>query len=102
MPSKYADVDECATKQCGDDSLCQNYHGGYDCECNAIGYYKVNNKGECKRKVFLKNTCKIGGGFLRYSAKNAFCFILNVLNLGNVSMEKTFYDCFKNATAFHR
>lgn len=29
-------------------ALCQNYHGGYDCECNAIGYYKVNNKGECK------------------------------------------------------
>lgn len=52
LPFKYADVDECATKQCGDDSLCQNYHGGYDCECNAIGYYKVNNKGECKRKVF--------------------------------------------------
>ena len=65
MPSKYADVDECATKQCGDDSLCQNYHGGYDCECSAIGYYKVNNKGECKRKVFLKNTFKIGGGFLK-------------------------------------
>ena len=63
LPSKYADVDECARKQCGDDSLCQNYHGGYDCECNAIGYYKVNNKGECKRKVFLKNTFKIGGGF---------------------------------------
>ena len=100
MPSKYADVDECATKQCGDDSLCQNYHGGYDCECNAIGYYKVNNKGACKCKVL--NTFKIGGGFLKDIAqKNSFCFILNLLNLSNVSMEKN-YDCFKNTNSFQR
>ena len=82
MPSKYADVDECATKQCGDDSLCQNYHGGYDCECSAIGYYKVNNKGECKRKVFSKNTFKIGGGFLEIDCKKCFLLYSESLKYG--------------------
>ena len=99
MPSKYADVDECATKQCGDDSLCQNYHGGYDCECNAIGYYKVNNKGDCKRKVL--NTFRIGGGFLKHIVQKFFLFYSESFKSEQRISGKN-YDCFKNTNSFQR
>jgi len=47
------DVDECSSNTCGDDSLCQNYRGGFDCECNEPGHFKVNINGKCKRKCYV-------------------------------------------------
>ena len=57
---QYADINECAFKRCGDDSLCQNFLGGFDCECNEPGHFKVNVNGKCKRKA-----CYIPGWWWR-------------------------------------
>jgi len=42
------DEDECTSGRCSDDSLCQNYFGGFDCECKVPGYFKVNINENCK------------------------------------------------------
>ena len=50
----YTDDDECSSvDRCSDDSLCQNYLGGFDCECKDPGYFKVNIAAKCKRKLSL-------------------------------------------------
>ena len=48
--SECTDVNECSAGKCGTDSQCQNYNGGFDCECKVPGHFKVNANGTCKRK----------------------------------------------------
>ena len=44
------DIDECISDRCGYDSLCQNYQGGFDCECKVAGNFKASVTGKCTRK----------------------------------------------------
>lgn len=50
MFSYYTDINECISGPCGTESLCQNYHGGFDCDCEVPGHFKVNINETCKRK----------------------------------------------------
>ena len=49
--SQYTDVNECPSGICGTDSVCQNYHGGFGCDCKVPGYFKVNANEKCKGKL---------------------------------------------------
>lgn len=51
--SEHTDINECSAETCGTDSQCQNYHGGFDCECKDPGHFKVNANENCKRKFCL-------------------------------------------------
>ncbi|XP_067021018.1 uncharacterized protein [Acropora muricata] len=54
------DDDECnSVDTCSDDSLCQNYHGGFDCVCKDPGYFKVNVDATCKPSKTFSGTLTI-------------------------------------------
>lgn len=54
------DDDECNfVDTCSDDSLCQNYHGGFDCVCKDPGYFKVNVDATCKPSKTFSGTLTI-------------------------------------------
>lgn len=56
-----SDKNECSSKErCGDDSLCQNYLGGFDCECKDPGHFKVDVDSNCE-------PCKTFSGTLTIS-----------------------------------
>lgn len=45
----YTDIDECArlTHDCGDNSVCINTDGGFDCVCRP-GFDRINGTGVCR------------------------------------------------------
>ncbi|XP_015773216.1 PREDICTED: uncharacterized protein LOC107351442 isoform X1 [Acropora digitifera] len=52
--------DECnSVDRCSDDSLCQNYHGGFECVCKDPGYFKVDTDATCKPSKTFSGTLTI-------------------------------------------
>ena len=46
----YIDIDECGSGVCSKDSQCQDYHGGFECECKVPGHFKASFNETCKRE----------------------------------------------------
>ncbi|XP_068670511.1 uncharacterized protein [Montipora foliosa] len=66
-----SDKNECSSQsRCGDDSLCQNYLGGFDCECKDPGHYKVNVNGRCKPCETFSGTLTISNKEWNFPLKN--------------------------------
>ncbi|XP_068718781.1 uncharacterized protein [Montipora capricornis] len=66
-----SDKNECSSKErCGVDSLCQNYLGGYDCECKDPGYFKVDVNENCEPCETFSGTLTINNREWNFPLKN--------------------------------
>ncbi|KAL9967947.1 hypothetical protein ACROYT_G026261 [Oculina patagonica] len=64
------DVNECSSGTCGTDSQCQNYHGGFDCECEVPGHFKVNADEKCKPCKTFRGALTVTNKIYRTSHKD--------------------------------
>ncbi|XP_068716240.1 uncharacterized protein [Montipora foliosa] len=66
-----SDKNECSSKErCGDDSLCQNYLGGFDCECKDPGHFKVDVDSNCEPCKTFSGTLTISNRELSFTLRN--------------------------------
>ncbi|XP_068749214.1 LOW QUALITY PROTEIN: uncharacterized protein [Montipora capricornis] len=66
-----SDRNECSSRErCGDDSLCQNYLGGFDCECKDPGHFKVDVDSNCEPCKTFSGTLTISNRELSFTLKN--------------------------------
>lgn len=55
---------------CGEDSQCQDYHGGFDCECKVPGHFKARFNESCKPSKTFRGTLTITNKVFGSSLQN--------------------------------